>query len=140
MEDLKASEKLRTFSGESPDLRKKPIHLGKEAEQVICKYNDYLMSTGNTDLEWEKQSLHSFELPYSQVTNFELDYVNLVYVLYCYKNGQQMCRFNFPQEFCNATYLRYEKIKLRNNDCDCRPITVSNKMILVLIGISNYTC
>lgn len=92
------------------------------------------MSTGNTDLEWEKQSLHSFELPYSQVTNFELDYVNLVYVLYCYKNGQQMCRFNFPQEFCNATYLRYEKIKLRDNDCDCRPITVSNKMILVLVA------
>ena len=57
MEGFKASETLTSFSGESLDLQK-TIELGKETEQVIFKYNGYLLNTWNPDLGWEKPSLH----------------------------------------------------------------------------------
>ena len=112
MEGFKASKNSKNSWDESLDLQKM-IDLGKEAEQVICKYNDYL-NTCNPNFEWEKPSLHLCQLANSEINDFELDYANLVNSVqhhtkcnsgYCLqlKNSEQKCRFNFPQELCYAT-------------------------------------
>ena len=106
MEGFEASEKLKNSRDESLDLQKM-IDLGKEAEQVICKDNDYLLNTCSPNFGREEPSLHLCQLAYSEINDFELDYANLVNSVHhhtkcnsdyflCLKDGEQKCRFNFP--------------------------------------------
>ena len=69
---------------------------------------------------------------------FELDYDNLIKSVQCHtkwnsgsclrlKDRQQKCGFNLPQELCNVTDVKCEKIQLKNYDCDNRAIKVSKR-------------
>ena len=99
---------------------------GLHAEQVLCNYHDYLVSTCNpTDpAEFSKPTIHPCKHRYEDILNTEFmqDYSDLVNTVqrhtkcnsgYCLIEdafGNQKCRFGFPVQLADVTHLTHEKV------------------------------
>lgn len=98
---------------------------GKDAEQLVCNYVDFLLSTWNPcspDEGWSKPNYHPCQVSYLslQSKDMERDYVDLLNSVqrhttcsskYCLRKNDKstlQCRFHFPFESCSDTRLQFE--------------------------------
>ena len=102
----------------------------------MCNYYDYLISCCNSTNEnmWAKPNLHPCRKTFSLAleSDLDLDYADLVnsvqrhskcnaaYCLKMDKDGNQKCRFNFPQDLYFETFVKYNEI-VRKTGNEIRP-------------------
>lgn len=139
-----ASKKLETCSNEHEIATcKQEIDDGLHAEQKICNYHDYLVSTWNptNPAEFSKPAIHPCKRRYDNIPNTEFtqDYSDLVNTVqrhtkcnsgYCLRqdaSGNQKCRFGFPIEPADVTHLRHEKINSKTANIEQYRTTVVSK-------------
>ena len=115
---------------------------GLEAEHKICKYHDLIYTTMNPEAydEYVRPKVHPCQREFSDIVgNLSTDYIQLVNTVqrhtkcnsgYCLrqdKDGKQYCRFRYPFQLVEQTYLEYEPHTLANNDIVYRPKVVSQR-------------
>lgn len=108
------------------------IEEGQKAERTICDYVDSLISTDNPcnpdELNWMKPKTHPCKRRFHDIkeNEWDKDYENLInsverhthcstaYCL-CKKDDDNLsCRFNYPKDCCEKTYLQYEEIRSKD--------------------------
>ena len=109
------------------------IHEGKEAELIVCRYVDFLLTTSNPcspDDGWSKPEIHPCQKSYLSLKANEMadDYVHLLNSVerhttcstkYCLQQDDKSelhCRFNFPYDNCAETRLEFEQINTKTGD------------------------
>lgn len=123
----------------SPDMSKEEVNdkqcaieEGQKAERTICDYVDSLISTDNPcnpdELNWMKPKTHPCKRRFHDIkeNEWDKDYENLInsverhthcstaYCL-CKKDDDNLsCRFNYPKDCCEKTYLQYEEIRSKD--------------------------
>ena len=117
------AEQKCTAESVHDDTLQQQINEGKQAEQTICQYVDWLLSTENPcppeDFDWVKPAVHPCQVSYDDIglSEYDEDYTNLLNTVqrhtkcnsaYCLKrkrpNKDITWGFNFPFEKCSQTY------------------------------------
>lgn len=118
------------------------IAVGKDAERQICDYFDYLVSCCNPvdGTQWEKPDLHPCRksFTFALQNDIDLDYIDLVNSVqkhtkcnpgYCLRvdtDGEQKCRFGYPLELNEETYIKFNEIT-RKTGKEVRPEIVGKR-------------
>ena len=123
------AEQKCTAESVHDDTLQQQINKGKQTEQTICQYVDWLPSTENPcppeDFDWVKPAVHPRQVSYDDIglSECDEDYTNLLNTVqrhtkcnsvYCLRrktpNKDMTCRFNFPFEKYSQTYIQLEQI------------------------------
>ena len=135
-----AEKKLQELNDTLSDTEKHDLSMhiavGKQASKSVCQYVDWLVTSVNPhppDTEvWAKPPVHPCKRKYSEITDCDSDYVDLVNTVqrhthcstsYCLKKKSESevkCRFNFPFEHCEETKLEFEPIHSKNGTTSYR--------------------
>ena len=114
------------------------VNKGKTAKQQVCDYVDTLVTTYNPctpEEGWVKPNVFPCKRKLEDLNDEDLDndYADLVNSVqrhskynsaYCLRkksNGEQYCRFNFPFENCEETYIDFEEVNSMKNGKQYRP-------------------
>lgn len=120
------------------------IYQGKEAELIVCRYVDFLLSTWNPcspDDGWSKPEIHPCQKSYLSLKPNEMpdDYVHLLNSVerhttcstkYCLRENQKSelhCRFNFPYDNCTDTRLDFEPINTKTGETKYKAVIVTKR-------------
>ena len=120
------------------------IHEGKEAELIVCRYVDFLLTTWNPcspDDRWSKPEIHPCQKSYLSLKANEMadDYVHLLNSVerhatcstkYCLQQDDKSelyCRFNFPYDNCAETRLEFEPINTKTGDIKYKAVIVTKR-------------
>ena len=120
------------------------IQEGKEAETILCRYVDFLMSTWNPsspDDGWSKPEIHPCQKSYLSLKTNEManDYVHLLNSVerhttcstkYCLRQNDKSelhCRFNFPYDNCPDTRLDFEPINTKTGETKYKAVIVTQR-------------
>ena len=120
------------------------IHEGKEAEAIVCRYVDFLLSTWNPsspDDGWSKPEIHPCQKSYLSLKTNEMadDYVHLLNSVerhttcstkYCLRQNDKSelhCRFNFPYDDCPETRLDFEPINTKTGEKKYKAVIVTKR-------------
>ena len=143
MDFLLASDCLHVLSDQEVSELKEMASEGLQAEDRICKYNDFILSSWNPvdHNEWVKPAVHACKRKFLDISHHESDddYADLVNSVerhtkcssaYCVrtdKDGNQNCRFNFPIEETPQTYIKFEEVNSKKADSNYRATIVSKR-------------
>lgn len=117
---------------------------GKDNEQLVCQYVDFLLSTWNRcppDEGWSKPNFHPCQTSYLslQSKDVERDYVDLLNSVqrhttcsskYCLRKNDKSaleCRFHFPFESCSDTTLQFEPINTMSGETKYKATVVTKR-------------
>ena len=120
------------------------IHEGKEAEAIVCRYVDFLLSTWNPcspDDGWSKPEIHPCQKSFLSLKTNEMadDYIHLLNSVerhttcstkYCLRQNDKSelhCRFNFPYDDCPATTLDFEQINTKTDETKYKAVIVTKR-------------
>ena len=111
------------------------IIAGQKAEELACKYVDWLLSTVNPNPPDEgmcvRPDYHPCQKRYQDLPDCDIhddffDLLNMVQrhtycsTSYCLRNkstdSELKCRFNFPMDFCPKTRLVFEQINSKSDE------------------------
>jgi hypothetical protein len=128
---------VNEISNEMNSFHRARVNEGLTAEKEICQYHDSLLTTINpvNPEEWSRPETHPCKVKFCEaMEKSDADYADLVnsiqrhakcnsaYCLRYDKTGNQFCRFKFPFENSEETYIEYQKI---DNSDDFRPVVIS---------------
>ena len=113
---------------------------GKDAEQLVCRYVDFLMSTWNPCTP-DERNYHPCQASYLslQSKDMERDYVDLLNSVqrhtacsstYCLRTNDKstlQCRFHFPFENCSDTQLQFEPINTKSGETKYKASVVTKR-------------
>ncbi|XP_066921730.1 uncharacterized protein [Clytia hemisphaerica] len=114
------------------------VNEGKAAEREVTEYVDSIVTACNPctpEEGWVKPKVHPCKKKVEDIDENELDddYANLVNSVqrhtkcstaYCLRkknDDEQYCRFNFPFEDCNETYIEFEELNSKKYGKQYRP-------------------
>ena len=120
------------------------IHEGTEAELIVCRYVDFLLTTWNPcspDDGWSKPEIHPCQKSYLSLKANEMadDYVHLLNSVerhttcstkYCLQQDDKSelhCRFNFPYDNCAETRLEFEPINTKTGAIKYKAVIVTKR-------------
>ena len=126
-------DKTKKFTNVDVTKRQQIVREDQEAERVICKYVDFLMSTENTcnpdSGNWVKPDIHPCRKNFDDIQQIEWDkdYENLLNSVqrhtqcstaYCLRRKGQTdnysCRFDYPKQYCDDTHIEYEEVRSKD--------------------------
>ena len=127
-----AKKKLLSNKGELLDDNKISLNSliedGEITEKEVRSYVDKLVTAINpisSDDYWLKPKTHPCKLLFSDISDYDSDYVDLVNSIqkhscnsaYCLRmvNNEKQCRFNFPHDCCEKSYLQFTKVHTKDN-------------------------
>ena len=116
----------------------------KDAEQLVCQYVHFLLSTWNPcspNEGWSKPNCHPCQTSYLslQSNDLERDYVDLLNSVqrhttcsskYCLRQNDKSgleCRFHFPVESTSDTKLEFEPINTRSGEARYKATVVTKR-------------